>query len=157
VQRPIDDADAVEISGADRDVVRVQRAQEIRQVGRIVREVSVHLPDGVCTGRDRMPQAVDIRHAQTAWARPMEHFDASIGLPCERVGDFPGPVRRAIVDDEQTGEVVLKNQTGDPLEIGTLVVGWQNDQQIHRAAALRLWPPIIQRPRPWRAAGRRRP
>ena len=158
MERPIDDADAVEIPGTDREVVTVsKRAQQVGKIRGIVREVRIHLADGVGAGRDGMPQAVDIGHAQPARTRPMQHFDASVGLACERVGDLPGSVRRAIVDDEQAGKLVLKDQAGDPLEIGALVVGWQNDQQVHRAAALRLGLSTIRRQRPSRAAGRRRP
>ena len=65
-----------------------KRTKQVGQIRGIVREVSVHLADGVGAGRDRMTQAVDIREAQPARALAMEHLDAAVRLACERVGDL---------------------------------------------------------------------
>jgi hypothetical protein len=93
-----------------------------------VAEIGIHLDDG---HRARLvehaPEAVAVRDPQPLLAGAVEDLDPWVGGR-QLVGQLAGPVRGAVVDDEQVGlREGLENGARDGGQVLPLVVGWQND------------------------------
>jgi hypothetical protein len=104
------------------------------QVGRIVREVGVHLLHGIVASLQSPPEAGDVRGAQAHLARPLQ--EADLALP-------PGPmladaieraVPAAVVHEQHVGERRVLADAGEQLvDVFHLVVGGNDDQRQRRA------------------------
>ena len=133
MQRPVHDADAVQVARADDDVVVGGGRDERRQVLGIVRQVGVHLADEVDVGlRDRLLQAVDIRAAEPALAGAVHDLDAAGILDRQRIGDRAGAVRRSIVDDQHAETGVREHAAREQRQVVALVVGRDDDEDGRR-------------------------
>src|SRR5260221_4643007 len=132
--RPVDDAyPAVHVPRSDHELVRGGGADERREVGRIVREIAIHLADELrAPFLDGVQQAVDVRAAETAGPGPMQDLDAAGGILHQLVRDRPRPVRGSIVDDEQAEAVVREDAGRQQREVLAFVIGRRDDEDVHR-------------------------
>ncbi len=105
VERPVHDADAVQVAGADHHVERPGRGDQRGQVRGAVRQVGVHLADEVGVAREHAPERVDVGPAEAPAPAAVPHglyhcvgsghatwFDvaaAPAGEPAERLGVQP--------------------------------------------------------------------
>ena len=119
VQRPVHDADAVQIARADHEVVVAarprapagtpDRARGRRPSGRSDRRRS-------CA--KRVLQAVDVRASEPAWAGAVHHFDAARDTRAASASAIcTGAIRRAVVDD-QHAEAVVGEDAARPAPAG---------------------------------------
>ena len=94
-----------------------------------MREVGVHLADEIDVGlRDRLLQAIDVRAPKPALAGAVHHLDAARVLARERVGDRPGAVGRAIVDDQHAEARVREHAAHEDRQVLALVIGRDDDE-----------------------------
>ena len=97
---PVGDLAAGDVTRADREVgAALDRREEARQRGRIVREVGVDLDHDVVAAGDPDRVAGAVRAPEAHLVRPAEHFDAA-ELGAERLGLVGGAVGAAVVDDQ---------------------------------------------------------
>ena len=90
-EAPVDHADPVQVAGADDERVRPRRGEEVREVARIVRPVTIHGDDGVVALGERTLEAGDVGTAEALAACPVEHPQAGV-LRREAVGHGARPV-----------------------------------------------------------------
>ena len=137
-QRPVHDADAVQVARADHEVgAGGGRVDHRRQVLRIVRQVRVHLADEVGVGEDSAAKSFEVGDAQAALAGPMQRLHASRILLAERVGNLAGAVGRLIVEHHHV-HAGDRHQIGDEdRQVVLLVVGRNQDQRLHRRPSKR--------------------
>ena len=133
MERPVHDADAVQVARSDDDVVVGGGGDERRQVFRIVRQVGVHLADEVDVGLgDRLLQAVDVRASKPALAGAVHDFDPARILDSQRIGNRSGAIRRAIVDDQHAEAGVREHAAREDRQVLALVVGRDDDEDGRR-------------------------
>ena len=85
---PVLGAAARDVAGAEREIGAVlDRRDQPRHVGRVVREVAVHLQHELRAAREHVPEPVDVGASQSLLARPVEHLDPR-QLGREPVGDL---------------------------------------------------------------------
>ena len=90
-QPPVLDAAAVDVARSERDVGAVlHRREQARQVGRVVREVGVHLEDVARAGRERAAEAGEVGGAEALAHAAVEDLDVVV-LGRQAVGDAPVP------------------------------------------------------------------
>jgi hypothetical protein len=133
---PVLDAAAVDVARAEDDVgAPAGGVQQPRQVGRVVREVRVHLDDVAGAASERVVEAGHVGRAEAALARPVQHLDLLVPGG-EAVRDVAGAVGRRVVDHEDAQALGRGGQRGPhaghhPLEVRGLVVRRQHHP--HRA------------------------
>ena len=136
VQRPVHDADAVQVARTDDDVVVGGRRDERRQILGIVRQVGVHLADEVDVGLgDRLLQAVDVGASEPALAGAVHDLHPARVLDRQRVGNRPGAIRRSVVDDQHPEARVREHAAREQRQILALVVGRDDDEDGRRRRA----------------------
>ena len=97
---PILDASTGHVARAD-DEVRVRAGREqTRNVGRVVRQIGIHLTDVCRVGTERVLQARDVRQAKPPWSRPMQYGDAPTAFTYKYIGHVTRAVRRPVIHDE---------------------------------------------------------
>ena len=124
VQRPVDDADAVQVARADDEVVAPPRRST--RSGRY---------SGSCERSASIWQMKSARPSRIACSSPSTYERprprgpvrciTSIRPGClaaERVGDRAGAVRGPVVDDEHAGAVVLEDPGGQDRQVVALVI-----------------------------------
>ena len=126
---PIHHAAARGVARADDEIglAGLDRGDERREHGRVVAEVGVHLDHDRGAAAERDAEAVEVRPPQALLGRPMPHPDARI-RGGQLVGDPPGAVGRAVIDDEdRRGGQRLEDRGGDGADVLRLVVGRDDD------------------------------
>ena len=101
--RPVDDVDAGDIPRADGSCLAPSDSGgviEFHEVGRIMREIQVHLEDKVIAVIDRPFESGDISRAETQLALAFDDVDASGILLHLLFDDGGGAVGRIVVDDK---------------------------------------------------------
>ena len=131
-QRPVDDADAVQVSRADDDVVVAAGLDEGRQVLRVVRPVRVHLAHEVGTplGK-RTLKAVDVRAPEAAPAGAVHDVHPAGKLLGQPIGDRTCPVRRPVVDDHHRAVRERQHGADEFGQVVALVVGRDDGENVH--------------------------
>ena len=134
--RPVLHGPAGHPARADHEVGRVVGVSEavdqpVQLLG-LVGAVGVHLADHVVPGGERPREAGEVRRAQPLLAVAVQDRDGGV-LGGQAFGDLPGPVRRAVVHDQDVHIRPGGAQAPDhPGEVVRLVVGRDHH---HRAAA----------------------
>src|SRR5262249_23220803 len=106
---------------------------QARDVGRVVREVAVHLEDEVGSVRERPLKARKVRRPESLLALTVEDRD-EVELGGEPVCDFTRAVGGIVVDDEHV-DVVCGESAQHRLEVLALVVRRQADGRVTHAGA----------------------
>ena len=120
-QRPVHDADAVEVSRTNYEIGAVCRhLDHRRQVLRVVRQVGVHLADQVGVTGNRETEAFEVRDAKAALSCAMEHAHAPGKLGRKCIGNSSRAIRRLIVEHQYLGarhrqDVGDENRAGSPV------------------------------------------
>ena len=96
---PVLHAPAFHVARAEHEIGVLRSGEQPRHVLRVVREVAVHLEDQLGAVRERLPERGEVRRPEALLPRPVENVDVG-ELGRELVGELPGAVRRAVVDDE---------------------------------------------------------
>jgi hypothetical protein len=123
---PVPSAAAVHVPRAERDVgTAVARRDEPWNVGRVVREVAVHLEDQVGVGAECVSEGGEVGGTEPFLAGSMQHGDV-VELRREPVGDLAGAVRGVVVDHEDA-DAVRAERVHHVLEVLALVVRRQAD------------------------------
>ena len=146
LQAPVLDAAAVRRSASRaRGRRRERRRDQPRQVGRVVREVGVHLDHVAGAGGQRVGEAGRVGAAR---GPPCPGGAAPDGSSPRAVGQLARPVGRVVVDDEHrcASGTAARNAPHDGLEVLGLVVRRQDhpDGAVHRGPRRlngRRWPP----------------
>ena len=128
-QPPPLDAAARDVPRPDDDVRPfVERADEVRQVLGVVREIGVHLEEAVVAFAQALIERLQIRRSQPELARAVHDSDVVV-LGGDGVGQVTGAVGRSVVDDEDVG---VGRGCAHPVqkagEIVTLVVSRRDDE-----------------------------
>src|SRR3954470_12140538 len=97
---PALDFAAVHIARAEHDVGVVSRAQQAREVGRVVGEVSVHLADERGAGIQGPAEAGQIGLPEPELRVAVKHVDLAGELGGQAISDCAGAVGRGVVDDQ---------------------------------------------------------
>lgn len=131
-QRPIEDAHAALVTRTDDKVIRLRRGKKPRQIGRIVREVGVHLDDAPVTARKRPTEGSAVGAAKPGLGRAMEHAETRMG-PHQAFGEGAGAVRRGIVHNQQVGRRKRgKDSLDEAWEVLAFVVSGGDDERARR-------------------------
>ena len=96
-----------------------------------MREIAVHLEDELGAVGQRLSKARDVGGAEPLLARPVEYVHV-VELLRQAVGEPTGPVRRIVVDHEDT-HALFAQRAEHRLEVLALVVCGQADDRGHRA------------------------
>lgn len=130
VNRPIRGRPARNVPASNRQVgqTRSEGINQPRQIGRVMGEVRIHLTDHFGTAGQRVGEADGISRTETLFHRSMDDFHQLIRSG-EPIGEGSGPIRGAIVDDEQP-VAVSQNGGSDCVEILTLVVRRDYDRYL---------------------------
>ena len=141
---PVAQAAAGDVARAEREVGAAGDAVEQRgQVGRVVREVGVHLDHVPAPRAQRVLEARHVGAAEAGLARPVEDLDV-VARGRQRVGDLAGPVGRAVVDHQHADARAARRSTRvhERLEVLGLVVGGEDDPGRHerRVGYATSWP-----------------
>ena len=104
--RPVLDATAGDISGADYHVVVLHGANEVRQVLRVVAVVTVHREYEVIAVVDGEPEPSQVGAPQSQLCGTAEKMQVGVSLSGSRY-DFTGSVRAVVVDDENVDVLVV--------------------------------------------------
>lgn len=92
-ESPAFDASARNVSRPNHDVrTVVERANEVRQVLHVVREVGVHFEETVVAFREPLGERLDVGGSQPQFPCAMQDPNMRIALG-DAVGDVAGPVR----------------------------------------------------------------
>ena len=131
VQRPVDDADALQVARADDQVMAAaqRHLHHLGQVLGIVREVRVHLADEVLGAGARQRQRLDVGAAEPLLAGAVQHLDAVGELAGQRVGDLAGAVGRLVVDHHHAEAGMRDDVAHQPGQVLPLVVGRNQDER----------------------------
>ena len=89
----------VDVARAQHDVGVFGRLDQERDLGRVVREVGVHLDDEIRAPGKGVIEPGDVGGAEALLRRSVKHLDV-VTLGREAVGDLAGAVGRVVVDDE---------------------------------------------------------
>ena len=105
---------------------------EPTDVGRVVREVAVHLEDQLGAVLERAAEAGEVRGAEALLARAVQDGHA-VELGGERVRDVSGAVGRVVVDHEHAHAEAVQ-RANHALDVLALVVGGEADGGAQGAA-----------------------
>jgi glycosyltransferase involved in cell wall biosynthesis len=148
---PVHDRDpAVEVPGAENEVVLAYRGEELWQVGGVVGEVRVHLEDGVVVASEGPPKAFDVGGSQAELPRPVQHVEARL-LAGELIGYLSRAIGGRVIDDEDVEPGVLfEDERHQPWQVVAFVVRGYDDErpfQLVFHAFLSWWrpPPSLRR------------
>ncbi len=123
---PVGGAAAGDVAGTEREIgALLDCGDQPRHVGRVVREVAVHLEHELGAAREDVPEPVDVGAAESLLPRPVEHFDPG-KFGGEPIGDLARPVGGVVVDDKDV-HVLVRERAHHRLEVLALVVRRQAD------------------------------
>ena len=126
MQLPALDPAALDVARAEHQVGIARGGDQPRHVGRVVREVGVHLEDQLGPAGQRLPEARDVGAPEALLAAAVQHLDGLV-LGGEPVRDRTGAVGRVVVHHEHAVLARRLGQLGehgrdDRLEVLGLVV-----------------------------------
>src|SRR5215218_9663471 len=130
---PALDLTAVHVARAEHHIGVVSRAQQAGEVGRVVREVGVHLADERGTGIQGPAEAGQVGLAEAELRVPVKHLDLAGELGRQAIRDGAGAVGRGVVDDQHPMAVGcglpddVERGAYYRLEVGRLVVGREDE------------------------------
>ena len=132
VPRPVRDAAAGDVAGADHHVVVGHPGEHLRQVLRLVAEVAVHGQNTVVPVLEAVAEAGQVSGAEAELALALEQVEPGFGLHLA-THEVGGAVRTGIVDHQDLQLVGLSEDfAGQEQDVLGLVVGGQYDQGAHR-------------------------
>ena len=118
---PVRGAAAGDVAGAEREVRAAgARVDQARHVGRVVREVAVHLEHVLGVARQQLAETREVGRTEALLVFPVEDRDP-VALGGESVGEFAGAVGRVVVDHEHADSQWLE-RVEHPREVLPLVV-----------------------------------
>ena len=126
-QRPVAQRSAGDVARPDRDICRLERLEQGRESLRRVRQVGVHLDDGVVPGVERPREAGPVRRTEALLPRAAQQVHA---VPVHRVGphQIGGAVGAVVVDDQDVAVARCEHSVEQGPDVACFAVGRGHDE-----------------------------
>src|SRR5262249_13152932 len=128
------------VSGAEYEIVAMNRAQEVRQVPRIMREVGVHFKQDVVLPLQSPSEAGEIRGAQAHLLRSPKNVDPRVHRD-DLLDDGCRSIWRTVVDDEDLEPAIsAQDRLDQTRDVLALIVRGNDDQRaLNRRDSSSFW------------------